>query len=443
MPLASASLLDTKRLDAMRTEPRSAVEERALVGRILNSRHLVKSQLLSTFFLYICNRALEDPTVRISELELGTTVFERGPDFDPREDNIVRNYVRQLRQRLENFYAQEGIDEGITIEIPRGGYVPTFTRRSMPAQETTEPAEVETVSPVSLNVAPPVPTVPAQPFRNRSLVLTAVAAALLLGLLWAMRFRLPQMITPGRSVATRNPFWSQMFSEDRNTIVVPSDTAFVIVQQANHRTFSLSEYLRWFSNRPATDEHLEMAYLRGETYTSMPSLEIVAMMQRLPEVIQSRFMIRAPRALRFEDLREDNVILIGSSYSNPWCELFENKLNFRIINHPESDHYWIVDEHPPRGGQQTYQSRYDKNSLVTYASVAMLPNLGGKGHVLIIQGLDAAATWGAADFLLHRFNTNAVSENFELLLEITSLDASSKTTSNRVLVSRKSPLSSD
>ncbi len=436
MPEAPTSLLDTDRFDAAGTGEASFAAERALVDRIVNSRHLAKSQLLSTFFLYICSRALEDPDVRITELELGITVFERGPDFDPREDNIVRNYVRQLRKRLESFYTLEGIDETITIDIPRGGYVPTFTRRSLPPQETTEPVEVKIGSTNSPKETSPTPTTAPGPLRIRFVFPMVVGVIALLTLLWDMGLPFSHTAIAGHFFATRNPFWSQIFSEDRNTIVVPSDTAFVIVQQANHRTFTLSEYLRWFSTRPTTDEHLEMAYLRGETYTSMPSLEIVAMLQKLPEVIQSRFMIRAPRALRFEDLREDNVILLGSSYSNPWCELFEKQLNFRVINHPELNRYWIVDQHPSLGGQQLYESKYSKNSLVTYASIAMLPNLSGKGHVLIIQGLDAAATWGTADFLLHRFNPNEVSGNFELLLEIISLDASSTTTSARILMSR-------
>jgi hypothetical protein len=435
MPYASTSVVDTEHLDLTIAESDSVTDEKALVARILRSRHLAKSNFLSAFFLYICNRALEDPTVRITEMELGTAVFERGPNFDPREDNIVRNYVRQLRKRLENFYALEGADEEIMIDIPRGGYAPAFTRRTLPTRDLPESAENAIERVVGLEEDS---SFASESLRSKRRLFYSICFGVIVAfaLLRGVFFFFPRALAAIHVFPPRNALWTQMFSEDRNTIIVPSDTAFVVVQQANHRTFTLAQYLRWFSTKATTDGNLEMAYLRGETYTSMPSLEIVAMTQRLPEVIQSRFMIRAPRALRFEDLREDNIILLGSSYSNPWCELFENQLNFQVINHPESDHYWIVDEHPPHGGRQLYESNYGKNSLVTYASVAMLPNLSGKGHVLIIQGLDAAATWGAADFVLHRFNPDKVPGSFELLLEITSLDASSKTTNSRVVQTR-------
>jgi hypothetical protein len=442
---------ETERLETNEPPSRSTREDAIIlvVERILDSRHLTKSQLLSTLLLYICRRAFDDPGARITEQELGTKVFERGLDFDPRADNIVRNYTRQLRTRLQSFYALEGIDETIVIDIPRGGYVPTFTRRSVPARGAVEHAGAGAAAELVLPVPPPTPASVNGFARLRLATLLTFGVLSCLILIWAIGSRSTRTVKPDEASADANPLWSKMFSSDRNTIVVPADTAFVILQQANHRTFSLSEYLRWFSAKEPTNEQLAMAYLRGENYTSMSSLQIAAILEKLPEVVQNRFMIRAPRALRFEDLREDNIILLGSSYSNPWCELFERQLNFRVVNHPESDHYQIVDEHPDAGGSTLYESRQDQHSRVTYASIALLPNLSGKGHVLIIQGLDAAGTWGATEFLLHKFKqdpltktislTNGTINNFEYLIEVTCLDDNSGTTSSRVLMKRNIP----
>jgi hypothetical protein len=53
-----------------------------------------------------------------------SAVFGRKADYSPGEDNIVRVEVRQLRKRLEEYFATQGKDEPVVILIPKGAYVP-------------------------------------------------------------------------------------------------------------------------------------------------------------------------------------------------------------------------------------------------------------------------------------------------------------------------------
>ncbi len=114
-----------------------AKAEQQLVCRILASRYFTKAPLLSAFLAYVCNRTLQDGVVRISEQEIGVGVFGRKPGYDSREDNIVRNYARQLRKRLDEYYSADGRGEKLRIDIPKGGYVPLFTLNedTLPAPE--------------------------------------------------------------------------------------------------------------------------------------------------------------------------------------------------------------------------------------------------------------------------------------------------------------------
>ena len=48
--------------------------------------------------------------------------------YDCSADNIVRNYARQLRNRLDDYYRWEGRSESLRLEVPRGGYKPIFVR---------------------------------------------------------------------------------------------------------------------------------------------------------------------------------------------------------------------------------------------------------------------------------------------------------------------------
>lgn len=56
-------------------------------------------------------------------------VFQRSTGYDPRTDPIVRVEARRLRSRLEEYYAGAGKDEAVRIELPKGGYVPSFGKR--------------------------------------------------------------------------------------------------------------------------------------------------------------------------------------------------------------------------------------------------------------------------------------------------------------------------
>lgn len=62
--------------------------------------------------------------------------------FDPKQDSIVRVEARRLRGRLYAYYAAEGRDATLRIELPVGSYVPSMrTRpRDEPADATTQRA---------------------------------------------------------------------------------------------------------------------------------------------------------------------------------------------------------------------------------------------------------------------------------------------------------------
>jgi hypothetical protein len=75
-----------------------------------------------------------------------------------------------------------------------------------------------------------------------------------------------------------------------------------------------------------------------------------------------------------------------------------------------------------------------------------MQNLNKNGHVLLLQGLDAAGTQAAADLLFKSddmqsavktaLNHQGTTGSFELLIEVNSLDANSHATDSRIIASR-------
>jgi hypothetical protein len=188
-------------------------------------------------------------------------------------------------------------------------------------------------------------------------------------------------------------------------LIVPADSGLGILQNLSGQTVSLQEYVNgaYFTGAkvPPGINPGSLADLRHQRYTSMVDLDITTRIMQLPEVSASRTEIRYARSITTEDLKSSDVILIGSVHSNPWVALFEDKLNFKLEYLPEVDQSYVLNSHPAGNEQKQYLNGNGDTSNQTYGVIDYLPNLDGSGHILIIQGLNMAATQAAADTLFH------------------------------------------
>jgi tetratricopeptide (TPR) repeat protein len=106
--------------------PPAPLAVREQVEKILASTAFRKSKRLTRFLTFAVDRALAGDKDALKESVLGIEVFDRGPDFDPRIDPIVRIDARRLRARIAEYYDRDGARDAVRIEIEPGGYVPRF-----------------------------------------------------------------------------------------------------------------------------------------------------------------------------------------------------------------------------------------------------------------------------------------------------------------------------
>lgn len=114
----------------------SPLAVRAQLGRILASAAFERSPRMQRFLEFIVEEALAGRAGQLCEYAVGIAVFDRGPDFDPAVDPIVRNDARRLRLKLFEFYREAEAE--VCIEMPKGGYVPVF--RQMKPREQSVPS---------------------------------------------------------------------------------------------------------------------------------------------------------------------------------------------------------------------------------------------------------------------------------------------------------------
>jgi TolB-like protein len=110
---------------------------RGELDRVLASETFANAGRLSRLLKFVVDRTLAGEGDQLKEYLLGVEVFDRGEQYDPRLDSIVRVEARRLRAKLDEYYASAGSNDPVVIEVPRGSYVPTFAERSRQTVPTT------------------------------------------------------------------------------------------------------------------------------------------------------------------------------------------------------------------------------------------------------------------------------------------------------------------
>jgi hypothetical protein len=170
-------------------------EIRAALAGVLASSDFQASSQLSQFLTYIVEQTLKGETDTIKGYTIAVEALGRSANFDPQLDPIVRVEATRLRRALAAYYAGQGRDDPWVISIPKGSYIPQFSRAAtaadLPGPSTgpmrpdladtgSQAARTPPVSPPSPPVQPAAPAAAPRPgFSLRALVAVTLSAAVL------------------------------------------------------------------------------------------------------------------------------------------------------------------------------------------------------------------------------------------------------------------------
>jgi adenylate cyclase len=110
---------------------------RAALDRLLAAPEFVNAARLSRFLRFAVEKALAGGGAELKEYLLGVEVFDRGQDFDPRLDPIVRVEAGRLRGKLQEYYECGGQSDPVRIVFRKGSYAPSFEAATPAATPTT------------------------------------------------------------------------------------------------------------------------------------------------------------------------------------------------------------------------------------------------------------------------------------------------------------------
>jgi hypothetical protein len=112
------------------SENPSPEEIRAQLSLVLAGASLAHAPKLASFLRFVVEVVLTGRSDRLKGYTIAVEALGRRSDFDPETDAIVRVDAIRIRRALARYYATEGAQDPIVIDLPRRSYVPTFSRRA-------------------------------------------------------------------------------------------------------------------------------------------------------------------------------------------------------------------------------------------------------------------------------------------------------------------------
>lgn len=365
-----------------------------LIERILQTSPFQKSAHLAPLLLYLAEQSIHGNHEGLTERQIGTAVFGKPVGYSPAEDSAVRVHARQLRLRLHEYYACEGHDETLIIEIPKGSYALEFRSTSDPLGSQEEPRRI----PVSPVVASPLQDKARRIGIRGWSIVVLIIAVVVCGFGWyhdAHVLKSPQLAWP----------LSGVIRNDQQTTIVTSDSR-TMLRLLGTKEISLAEYLQpgfvesLIPKRLSPEVSRLMGYISDSQLTSYADLSDATAIVRLAGARANQVVIRSARNLNDRNLQDGNYIFLGSPTSNPWVLLFENKLNFQVVEDGIGGTMYFLNRHPRPGEQPRYQGlKHTGSAGDDYASIALLPTNSGNGNVMILQGLRQEGTEALGELL--------------------------------------------
>jgi hypothetical protein len=427
----------------------SKSEWERLLNRVVESAPFRRSSRLREFLIYVGNEVILNGAEDLHEQQIGVAVFGRLPLYDTSQDNIVRVNAMELRKRIDLYFANEGQNEPLIFEIPRGSYIPVFRPRRLnavdhPAEKaplveaplapvTPSSQEAPLQAAVSGSLTPQVLRNPIQIFLL--IVIVCLAAWLITDV--RRNQQMQMSLHKWQSGPALRAFWGNFFGHRLAPEIVLADTSFGIAQDLLHKQLSLAEYLDYsyraaqssdlLSNDAHQQQQKDLAVIFNRNSGSIGDFRAA---RRITELETGDYGTRLLFAREYAGhrLRWSNTIFVGSSRSNPWVELFEDRMAYHLKQSLDSTPSVVTIDKPTGNEQAQYAISSDPGRRTAYCVIVFLPNPTNTGNTLILAGTNSQATEAGGDFLTSEENLERLQvllhqkafPYFQILLRISS-----------------------
>lgn len=387
-------------------------EKREELHRILGSRYFANSPKKTRFLEFVAEQTFLGNGDKLNEYLVGVEVYDRGVDFNPQRDPIVRVQAHEIRRLLNKYYEDEGSGSPIRMELPSGHYVPNFTRSSEP--DAGEPTHSPSF----------------YPEKQQSRTLPWAVAAVLGGLCVVLAALLVSDWTKwhGQShiQAAALPdsldwFWHRFLPPSEPPLItIPNHPLLRAAHDGDSQQTLASGHEIPKSSLPEFRDTIHFHELKRfifvPTLTDFTSvgetLGVVQLCQMFYSVNQ-KCSVQQSRLVNLDEIKGGNAILLGGNQA--WSG--------RVFLNPQGFHFQsgvILNRNPQPGELAVYKPEFDSvtNQLRRdYALVLMLPNETNNKSILLIYGIYTQGSQAAIEYLT---NPESMSQLRKVLLNLSS-----------------------
>src|SRR5690349_7826632 len=104
------------------------------VEQILQSEAFRNAEGLRRLLRFLAEKTAAGEADQLKEYTIGVDGLGKPATYDTHHDAAVRIQVGRLRQKLADYYSNEGRDDAFRVELPKGRFKLTCERRAAPPQ---------------------------------------------------------------------------------------------------------------------------------------------------------------------------------------------------------------------------------------------------------------------------------------------------------------------
>ena len=385
------------------------------IERLTKSHSLHSSESLCKLLRYLAEHSLDHPGTALKEYQIATEVLGRPAGFDPQSDSTVRVQAGRLRVKLTEYYAHDGVNDPILVEIPKGSYALTFTPRP-----STGSGQVAISGPVLER--PQAQVQPPQPAR-RGAILIAVLSMLLaiavvtIAVLLSARVA-PQTVSSQSIPAEFDLFWNRFVNSPQQPWVIFSNGSFVGRPETGMRYFNPSSDARAFIL---------------DHYTGVGEVLAIHQLDHVFNLFRRQLRVKRGALFSLDDAKNNDLIFVGSPSENLSLVDLPGTREFvfqRLDSGPRKGDLAVQNVHPQPGEPQFFVATpANQPTTEDYAVVSLLPGLDPSRSILILAGNSTFGTQAAVEYvcredsvkeLLRRLKVARLSDlkPFEALLHV-------------------------
>lgn len=357
------------------------------VERLVGSAVLHNAESLCKLLRYLSDRTMEHPGEPVKEYQIATEVFARSADFDPQLDATIRVQVGRLRTKLVEYYAAEGAEDPVLIEIPKGSYHLEFHHRPASAR-ANHSAEPRAPRPELKSFTPKRPP---DVWKIAAMSLAVVALAALIAVAWLIGTRKPAptaAVTADSAPAAFRTFWQPFLSSPQDPWIIFSNAAFVGRPETGLRYF--------IARRDSKDQVFD-------DYTGVGEVLAVHNLDHVFEMFHRQLRVKRGSLFTLDDEQNNNLIFLGSPSENLTLTEIPGTQDFvfeRVKSGARKGDLSIVNVHP-EGNEPKFVLASPSNVPLTddYGVIALLPGSNAGHWTMILAGTTTFGTQGTVQYV--------------------------------------------